>query len=377
MKRPGSGAGNATRQDKERGHSLIYSLETPQFHVLNLNSANRFSGFVFDYNSRPIERLNVYLDNNKIDSFKADGSSDDISDHVPHIFSARNCRFSFDLYVRGDASKYMFEAVYDDKSTVPLFEYNVEAVRSSQRWLRRMKTGLADIPVPNSDMVYLTQGIHDTSAYQNSIIPGIYNMKRYLDSSGVELDALQSILDFGCGTGRLIVGWYLDNPRRHLSGCDINRELVAWARDSLPERINFYQSPLTPPLSNASNCFDLICLVSVFTHLSLVSQRLWVEEFKRILRPSGHILITLQGELYTHLFHPGRVREFEKAGFIEIATPDEGSNSFSTYHSVEFVKELFGDFEILGYFPRGRINYREVIFPVAAFQDVYVLKCRS
>jgi len=303
--------------------------------------------------------------------------SNDISDHVPHIISARDCRFSFDLYVREDASKCIFEAVYDDKSAVPLFEYDVGAVRSSQRWLRRMKTGLTNIPVPSDDMVYLTQGIHDTSAYQNSIIPGIYNMKRYLNSSHVELDALQSILDFGCGTGRLIVGWYLDNPERHLSGCDINGELVAWVRDSLPQRIKFHQSPLTPPLSYASDCFDLICLVSVFTHLSMVSQRLWVEEIKRILRPSGHILITLQGELYTHLFHPDRVREFEKKGFIEIATSDEGSNSFSTYHSVECVKELFGDFEILGYFPRGRINYPEVIFPVAAFQDVYVLKYRS
>jgi len=37
MKRPDSGAGNATRQDEEKGNFLIYSLETPQFHLLNLN----------------------------------------------------------------------------------------------------------------------------------------------------------------------------------------------------------------------------------------------------------------------------------------------------------------------------------------------------
>ena len=370
-------ADSSLYENSEMSNSIVYSLERPQFHLLRLNTTNRFSGFVFDFNSKPIDYLNIYLDHKKLGSFKVDGLSDDVFEHVPHIAGAKNCRFDFDLYIKRDASKYLFEVVYNDKSCELLFEYNVAEVRFSENWLKRMNRGLADIPMPSADLVYLTQGIRDSMAYQNSIIPGIYNMKRYLINSGMEIDSLQSILDLGCGTGRLIVGWYLDNPKRKLFGCDINGELLAWAMDSLPKQIKWDQSSLNPPLPYPSNCFDLIYLVSVFTHLSLASQYSWIEELKRIVRPHGYIMISLQGEIYVNLFQPKRVEEFSKTGYIETVTVDEGSNSFGTYHCHKFVEELFADFEIVGYYPRGRINYPEVVFPVAAFQDVYVLKCRS
>ncbi|MBL7213243.1 MAG: class I SAM-dependent methyltransferase [Desulfobacteraceae bacterium] len=366
-----------SRRESIGSSALVYSLETPQFHLLQLNSVNRFSGFVLDYNSKPIVSINVYLDNERLNSFEVDGVSKDISDHIPHILSAKNCRFDFRLYVREDASKYVFEVVYHDQSRELLFEYNVADALSLESWLKRINRDLIDIPVPSADLVYLTQGIHGSEAYQNSIIPGICNMKRYLASSGIEIDSLQSILDFGCGTGRLIVGWHLDNPERRLYGCDINEELLAWARDNLPQRITWNQSSMTPPLPYPSKSFDFIYLVSVFTHLSLDSQYLWIEELKRVIRPFGHILLTLQGEIYVRVFYLQRAEEFSKTGYLEMANADEGSNSFATYHGFEFIKELFSDFEILGYYPRGSINYPEVVFPVAAFQDVYVLKCRS
>jgi len=368
---------SASRQENIRPSPLIYSLETPQFHLLKLNETNRFSGFVFDYNGKAVERMNVYLENKKVGSFKVDGLSDDIYEHVPTVKSAQHCRFDFDLYVEGHAPRYLFEVVYDDNSSELLFEYNVAEVRSLERWLNGMNKGLAGIPVPNADLVYLTQGIRDSMAYQNSIIPGIYNMKRYLISSGVDINSLQSILDLGCGTGRLTVGWYLDNPERSLSGCDINGELLAWATNNLPQEITFNQSSMTPPLPYASKSFNFIYMVSVFTHLSLDSQRLWIEELKRVICPYGHLLLTFQGEIYVRVFHPQRMDEFSETGYIEIPNSDEGSNSFGTYHGFEFVEALFSDFEIIGYWPRGNINYPEVVFPVAAFQDVYVLKCCS
>lgn len=357
--------------------SLVYSLETPKFHLLKLNLVNRFSGFVFDYNAKPIECLNVYLDDKKLGSFKVDGLSDDIYEHIPSVESAKKCRFDFDLYVKGHAQRYVFDAVYDDKSYERLFEYNVAEVRSLWRWLNGMNKGLAGIPVPNADLVHLTQGIRDSTAYQNSIIAGIYNMKRYLISSGIDINSLQSILDLGCGTGRVIAGWYLDTPEKHLFGCDINEELLAWAKNNLPQEITWNQSSITPPLAYGLKSFDLVYLISVFTHLSLNSQHLWVQELKRIIRPGGYILLTLHGEIYVRVFHPQLMEEFSKTGYIEIPSSDEGSNSFGTYHAFEFVEALLSDFEIIGYYPRGRINYPEVVFPVAAFQDVYVLKCRS
>jgi len=93
--------------------------------------------------------------------------------------------------------------------------------------------------------------------------------------------------------------------------------------------------------------------------------------------PGGYILVTFHGEIYVRVFHPQRMEEFSKTGYIEIPSSDEGSNSFGTYHGFGFVEVLFNYFEIIGYWPRGTLNYPEVVFPVAALQDVYVLKCRS
>ena len=313
----------ASWQKRVMTSSLVYSLETPQIHLLKLDSINRFSGFVFDYKSKPIDRLNVYFDNKKIGSYKVDGLSNDISEHVPHIVSARNCRFDFELHVDGIASSnYRFEVVYDDESRDLLFEYSVAEVLLSRSWLRKMNRRLVHIAAPTADLVYLTQGIRDATAYQNSIIPGIYNMKRYLANAGVKINRLRSILDFGCGTGRVLIGWHLDNPRRRLFGCDISGDLLDWARNALPKPIHWIQSALNPPLPYPSNSFDLIYLVSVFTHLSSASQDVWKSELKRIIRPGGYILMTLHGEVYVHLFHPQRLEEFSKKGYIETANSD-------------------------------------------------------
>lgn len=205
---------NAACKVTERINNLVYSLDAPQFHLLKLNAINRFSGMVFDCNSKGIKSLNVYHGNKILDSFGVDGLSDDIYDHIPHIYGTKKCRFEFDLYVKAGAKKYIFEVVYDNDTTELVFEYDVAEVRSVQGWLKRMSTDLAHIPVPNADLVHLTQRIRDTNAYRNSIIPGGYNMKRYLANSGIDVNRLGSILDFGCGTGRLLVGWYLDNSTK-------------------------------------------------------------------------------------------------------------------------------------------------------------------
>jgi hypothetical protein len=39
--------------------------------------------------------------------------------------------------------------------------------------------------------------------------------------------------------------------------------------------------------------------------------------------------------------------------------------------------ELFPEFEVIGRFPGGRIDGRSVVFPLAAFQDVCVLRRRG
>jgi hypothetical protein len=207
---------NAPRRVHHRENFLIYALGNPYLHSVILDASNHVSGFVFDCDSEPLKRLEAYRENSLLGSFPVDRPSSDVSNYVPHIANAKMCRFAFDLFVDSNATSYQLEVVYDDETSERLYRYEIAEIRSMQRWFNEVSKGLGQIPVPDSDLVYATQGIRDSKAYQDSIIPGIYTLKRYLIDSGVEMGKVGSILDFGCGTGRLLVGWYLDDPRRIL-----------------------------------------------------------------------------------------------------------------------------------------------------------------
>ncbi len=356
--------------------SLLYALNAVQPHQLIPDAVNHFSGFVLDYTDVPVVQLEIYAEDEKLHSFSASEPSPDIHTHVPHLQSAGNCRFACDFYVDGQVSVYTFKAVYADGSRQILCEYPVSRILAAGDWLRNMDEKVARIARPDPDLIFLTQGIHDADAYQHSIIPGIYNLKRYLGDAGVDPAHIQTILDMGCGTGRLLVGWYLDNTGRDLFGCDINEKLITWARQNLPAAIQLSCNSISGSLSYPAASFDLIQLISVFTHLSISSQQEWVKELQRLVRPGGCVLVTLHGETYVQLFHPEKHKDFLRTGYLEITTHEEGSNSFGTYHTPAFADRLFQGFDLLKYYPRGSFARPEVIFPVAAFQDVYVLKRR-
>ena len=51
-------------------------------------------------------------------------------------------------------------------------------------------------------------------------------------------------------------------------------------------------------LNYASQSFDLIYAFSVFTHLDIKAQKAWRDEFRRILRPRGILLLTVHGNAF-------------------------------------------------------------------------------
>jgi SAM-dependent methyltransferase len=355
--------------------TLFFSLDSPQYHLLKKEAFNRFSGFVFDYHSKPIKGINVYQDHQFVESFPADFASEALHNHVPHIPATRNCRFDFNLYIDSRAALYSLEIVYADDSIGEVIPYSISQVTAKQAWFDGLNARLKNIPPPSEDLVYATQGIHDITAYQNSIIPGVYHMQAYLTKSGVDLNRISSVLDIGCGTGRLLIGWYLDNPERYLFGCDINKALIDWAGANLPDSIRFHQNELFPPLPCKNEEFDFAYLVSVFTHLSLHAQKQWLNEIERILAPGGILLMTLQGDIYLQIAQSPKRNDYRKQGYLEIVNrnEDEGTNNYAVYHGLDFVRELFHAFDLIGYYPQGNMQGR-LVFPIAALQDVYVFR---
>jgi SAM-dependent methyltransferase len=199
-------------------------------------------------------------------------------------------------------------------------------------------------------------------------------MQSLLEAAGAGPSGIHSILDIGCGTGRLLVGWHCDDPRRRLVGTDINRELIAWSRSNLADVARWEVNGVRPPLELASASFDLIILASVLTHLSLDIQRAWLEETHRLLGPAGHALITLHGAIYAGLvLDAAGAAEYDAGGYVEKAGGAEGANGYSTFHAEPFARALFSGFRRVAFFPRGIEGRVAHAFPVASLQDVYVL----
>jgi len=117
-----------------------------------------------------------------------------------------------------------------------------------------------------------------------------------LEQCGASVEAMRSILEFGCGSARVIRHFrHIDGLR--LAGTDANAQAIEWDKKNLPG-IEFNHNALQPPLAYADATFDLVYALSVFTHIPLQWQRAWLDELRRVLRPGGYLLCTVHGERY-------------------------------------------------------------------------------
>lgn len=358
---------------------LVYRLESPKYHLFDLQGDNWMSGWVFYFGEKVVFELAVRIDGATVGNFPVDVPRPDIGAYVPFIPAAQTCGFHFMLPISSsDVNKIFLDVVYNDGTSVPFLIFEVDLVRQQASKLTEYRKQLQATAVPSSELVFLTQGHTQTDEYQNGIIPAVLTLQSYLQKSGIDIEQIGNLLDFGCGTGRLLVGWHIIKPHIRLYGCDLNPKLIDWARQHLPSPIECCLSSLNPPLPFPDQQFNMIYLISVFTHLSLETQKLWIKEFKRILRRGGYLLVTLHGELYvrnTFDLQSDYFHIFHRDGYVEEGQVNvEGANSYRSFHRYDFVHNLFADFEIRGYFPNGNDSHHNTLFQIAQSQDVFVLQ---
>jgi SAM-dependent methyltransferase len=171
-------------------------------------------------------------------------------------------------------------------------------------------------------------------------------LRELLARAGRPIRGLDSILDFGCGCGR-IARWFSDLPRTQINGCDYNDALVAWCRQNLAF-MHTSKTALYPPLPYADESFDFLYAYSVFTHLSVNLTDLWMRELRRVVKPGGLVWFTVHGESYSERLLPEQRTRFE-AGEVVVWLPEiEGTNLCCAYWPRTAVKNLLGsDFEVL------------------------------
>ena len=331
----------------------LFVLDEPHYHHLAGTAPLRFRGVALGIDGRAIERVRIMQGGRVVGEASADLACPELA-FLPFP-RAGACRFEVTIE-RADDGPYEVRVVYDDGGEETIFRFGTAPSVDIAQCIEAL-------PTPAAELVAATQGGGNLRAYVDSMISGLHTLESLLRASGVDPTGIEHVLDIGCGTGRLLMGWYCAG--RAIAGVDINAELIGWAKAHLPG--TWQVCDLLPPLSFPDAQFDLIHLVSVFTHLPLDHQKQWIEEIRRLLKPGGVLVMTLHGALYKRVFA-------QEGEYSELPTGAVGSNEFATFHTPEFTESLFAGFERLAWFERGHVTEPPALFPIGSLQDVYVFR---
>jgi SAM-dependent methyltransferase len=102
------------------------------------------------------------------------------------------------------------------------------------------------------------------------------------------------VLDFGCGSARVLRHFLPEAERAGFWGCDIDGPSIEWVRAHLCPPLHCFQNASLPPLALEDETFDLIWATSVFTHID--SWAPWLLDMHRILKPGGTLIASFLGE---------------------------------------------------------------------------------
>ena len=164
-------------------------------------------------------------------------------------------------------------------------------------------------------------------------------MREMLSGVGANLAECRSILDFGCGCGRVIRHLRTQADQCRLHGTDYNERLIAWSREHLAFA-QFDVNNLNPPLAYSSGEFDLIYAFSVFTHLPQALQGAWMRELARTLRHGGHLFLTVHGDTFVDALDVDERAAFAAGELVVRHARNAGSNLCSAFHPRVYLQRL-------------------------------------
>ncbi len=198
--------------------------------------------------------------------------------------------------------------------------------------------------------------IHPDFITSGGMIVG--NLRALLRHAGRELSSFSSILDFGCGCGRVTRALHLElAPGQRLFGTDIDSEAIEWCRAHYGRIATFDCNPHLPPTRYDDGAFDLVYCGSVFTHLPEEMQWAWLKELHRITRPGACLALSFHGVYYYDRLEGAMRADLDRAGFVyDRRDATHGLPDFyrTAWHSHDYIRNRWTEvFDVVHIEPRG------------------------
>jgi SAM-dependent methyltransferase len=176
----------------------------------------------------------------------------------------------------------------------------------AMRWLQRSRAvEYGDLLLPPPSLRLGGAHFRDNRAFVESGRRDVQKLR-----AAFNLDASSSILDVGCGVGRLPIGLLAEvgEPVDYV-GADVNKSSIEWCRRHIEAHhagIHFARLDVANARYNRRGQlidesfrlpweaarFDVIFLYSVFSHMTSEDVRAYLREFQRLLKPDGGVFLT-------------------------------------------------------------------------------------
>ncbi len=222
--------------------------------------------------------------------------------------------------------------------------------------------------IPPPILRYRVHRAFDQESYvANGKVISRHLVNAFIDH-GVELSD-RVVLDFACGPGRVISEFALATNGCDLYGSDIDVEAITWARSNLADVARFSTNTAAVPTDFASDMFDAIYCVSLFTHLDEAAQNDWLAEMARILKPGGVFVTTTHGRFAMESCTPWEKAQLQRDGFVYRVDRKgrfkvDGLPDFyqTTFHSVDYVRKNWSRFlPVVNHIEGGLNGHQDIV----------------
>lgn len=258
---------------------------------------------------------------------------------------------------------------------------------ASDHRIGELRTALADL-LAQDDMVRAIPGVGDLAPRISFAVaePDIMLKKssalHYLRAGLSALDSIQqaagsapprTVLDFGCGYGRVLRVFKAAWPGASLTACDLMPDGLAFCMEHFD--VCGFRSKVEPVMPDLAHRFDLIWAGSVVTHLPADKVRGFIRLWRDLLNPGGKMVFTSHGTLVHERLVNGSmsydlandsivavIRDYEVSGFGYADYPQTTGYgvSLNSESWLRKVADETGGLQFVSFLPHHWDNHQDV-----------------